>query len=211
MNKSSESVSYKRSLLIGMLLGHADSTMSVVAQKRQAQFTVEQPVEQRDLANWKATEIQRVFAVKVRYTQQQIFSFTAGRRVRIIHQWFHRGERKTITPKIRFLDHPIGLTLLLCDAGYLNAQHLNIKVYPFVETEINLLLAHIKTLFGADGYIKFTGTLPEICFDTNNSRIIWQRTRNWLPKVSSVQRKFQSLIQADGNKEGRHPNESSRG
>jgi len=194
MNESSDSVSYKRSLLIGMLLGHADSKMSVVAQKRQAQFTVQQSVEQCDLASWKATEIQRVFAVKLCYTQQG-FSFTAGRRVRIIHQWFHRGERKTITPKIRFMDHPIGLTVLLCDAGYINVQHIHIAVYPFVESEINLLLTHIKTFFGANGYIRLTEALPEICFDIENSQIIWREVKNWLPKINSMQRKFQTLIQ----------------
>jgi hypothetical protein len=211
--ENTDSVSYKRSLLIGMLLGCANSKISATTKPLKAEFTVKHSVSQLDLAHWKATEIERLFAVKVRYTEQQkCLSFSAGRRVRIVHQWFHCGERKTITPKIRFMDHPIGLTMLLCDVGSMRRQKkqhktgslyyakpsLTIAVRPFIEIEIALLLTHIKTLFGAEGYIKSAHRAKTIRFNPENSQIIWQGVRRWIPEISSMHSKFQEAILAYG-------------
>lgn len=199
-----------------MLLGRANSKMSVTTGRLQAGFTVEHPVNQVDLMHWKATEIERVFAVKVRYAQQQrCFSFTAGRRVRIIHQWFHCTERKVITPKIRFMNHPIGLAMLLCDRGSVRKPEeqteegsfhsvkpsITLAVCPFAESEVLMLLTHIKALFGATGYIEATHrakATSTVWFTPENSQIIWDVVEQWIPQVSSMQSKFQDIIQCYG-------------
>lgn len=187
-----------------MLLGCANSKMSVATERLKAEFTVIHPLQQVDLVRWKATEIERLFAVKVRYAQQQCFSFAAERRVRIIHQWFYRGERKAITPKIRFMDHPIGLAMLLCDRGNIHQSEkpsITLTVDFSTASEVNLLLSHIQTLFRADGYLKTTHrakTLFEIEFNPENSQIVWEGVKRWIPQVSSMQSKFQDMIQYDG-------------
>lgn len=199
------SVSYKRSLLIGMLLGCASSRLSVATKQRKATFIVKHPFDQSDLLAWKAGEIERLFSVQIHYVQcQTCFSFTARRRVRIIHQWFHRGQQKAITPKIRFMDHPIGLAMLLCDVGYVRRQYscpkpnITLAVAPFLTSERLLLLTHIQALSGAEGYIKTVHYMPEIWFDFDNSQIIWNLTQQWLPQVGSMQNKFQAVIQSYG-------------
>jgi hypothetical protein len=189
-----------------MLLGGANSKMSVTSERLKAEFTVEYPANLFDLARWRAMEIERVFALKVKYAQQQpCFSFTAGRRVRIIHQWFHRNGRKAITPKIRFMDHPVGLAMLLCDIGTVRQSEesvvkpsMALAVDSFVVTEMDLLLNHIQTLFGAEGYLKTTRCVAEIAFNPKNSEIVWERVKHWIPPVDSMRCKFQDVIQCYG-------------
>lgn len=232
--ENTDSVSYKRSLLIGMLLGNAHSRISALTRRLQAEFFIRQVASQHDLLAWKAKELQRVLAVEIKRVEpQRFFSFTLGRRGRVIHRWFHRGERKAITPKIRFMDHPIGLAVFLCDAGsvcrrkkrhsegtcYYARPTLTIAVHAFAESEVALLLAHINVLSGAEGYIKpaprvresDVSTRLKIRFNAENSQLIWDTVKRWIPNVASMENKFQAAIQVYGKYEGRHPNEQSRG
>jgi len=81
---------------------------------------------------------------------------------------------------------------------YYAKPSLTIAVRPFIEVEIALLLTHIKTLFGVEGYIKSTYRAKTIRFNPENSQIIWQGVKRWIPEISSMHSKFQEAILAYG-------------
>lgn len=225
---NTESVSYKRSLLIGMLLGDASSRRRTRKDgKLRAQFAVYHSHKQLDLVQWKAAEIERLLGVHVRISQtehggyQKVgFSFTLGKRVRVIHDWFHRGGRKVITPKIRFMDHPIGLAILLCDDGsvrkrkkrhrdgsvYYLKPSITIATHCFSRAEVELLLAHIQSLCGAEGYVNVERRVRQgqlcdysrINFNVANSKLLWDYVKPWIPKVGSMLAKFEYVIEHYG-------------
>lgn len=117
-----DSVAYKRSLVIGTLLGDAYSRQQSKGVCAKAEFTIAHSLKQADLVEWKAAEIGRLYgkSVKVHYStifNRASFHITQSGRLRIIHQWFHRDRKKVVSKKIRFMDHPIGLSMLLCDDG----------------------------------------------------------------------------------------------
>jgi hypothetical protein len=223
-----ESVSYKRSLLIGMLIGDSYSRRRASKdQKLRAQFAVYHSHDQLDLVEWKAAEIKRLLGVEVRISEREYngyrkagFTFTLGRRVRVIHDWFHRHGRKAITPKIRFMDHPIGLAILLCDDGsvrkrkkrhvdgtvYYSKPSVTIAAHSFPRSEVELLLTHIQALCGAKGYINVTrrmrrgelGEYQRAHFNVANSRLLWDYVKPWIPRVSSMLAKFSYAIEHYG-------------
>ena len=214
------SVSYKRSLLIGMLLGDASSRRRLRKdQKLRAQFAVYHSAKQRDLVDWKASELKRLMGVDIRVSRTAYhgyekagFAFTAGKRVRVIHDWFYSGVRKDVTPKVRFMDHPIGLAVLLCDDGHIRKrkkQHkdgsiyylkpsITIATHSFSYGGVTLLLSHIQHLCGAEGYINEErrirqGVLkcyPRITFNVVNSKLLWDYVKPWIPDVASMRSKF---------------------
>jgi hypothetical protein len=221
-------VSYKRSLVIGMLLGDAnsrrrnrqDGTNSVC-------FTVSHSQSQADLVEWKAAEIARCYGRNVvvhhrvySYSQFSTFSFTQRKRLRVIHDWFHRAKRKFISDKVRFMNHPIGLAMLLCDDGsirkrkklhrdgtiYYLAPSITIATHCFGQEEVLLLLDHVKRMCGAEGYIN-----PErrvrggkkviyhrINFNAENSKLLWSYVSAWIPRVPSMMKKFEFIIERYG-------------
>ncbi|MBA3440307.1 MAG: hypothetical protein H0T92_10610 [Pyrinomonadaceae bacterium] len=226
-----QTVSYKRSLVIGMLLGDANS------RKRNRHdgvhsvcFTVTHSQNQADLVAWKAAEMAKHYGVNVNFHHRvfsyscfSTFSFTQRKRLRVIHDWFHRGKRKFISEKIRFMDHPIGLAMLLCDDGsirrrkkqhrdgttYYLAPSITIATHCFSEEEVTLLLAQINRMCGAEGYIN-----PErrvVCgdkvvyhrinFNAENSKILWNYVSAWMPCVPSMMNKFEFIIGRYGLKE----------
>jgi hypothetical protein len=225
---NTESVSYKRSLLIGMLLGDASARRRDRKEgQRRVQFTVTHGTVQHDLVVWKANEIQRLLGVTVcvhEYEYQgkgrATFSFTLGKRVRVVHDWFHRNHRKTITDKIRFMDHPIGLAMLLCDDGSIRKrkkQHKDGSIYYlqpsitlathcFSGDEVELLLNHLKSLYGVDGYINperrvRQGKLKEyqrVNFNSLNSKKLWDCVSPWIPQIESMLAKFSFAFERYG-------------
>lgn len=212
-----ESVSYKRSLVIGTLLGDACSRRRDSRTKKKAEYSVVHGLHQADLVEWKALEFGRLFGKvpKVRYdlTRNRVgFSLTQGRRLRVIHDWFHRNSRKFIGEKIRFMDHPIGLSMLLCDDGsirkrkkthrdgstyYLNPS-ITIATHGFDKDSVENLLKHIEGFCGATGYINPEGRIRggkkvdynRVNFNAENSRKLWEYVRKWIPKVPSMESKF---------------------
>ena len=223
-----QTVSYKRSLIIGMLLGDASSrkrnkpggVLSVAVSVMHSQG-------QKDLVEWKAAELGTLFRTRIAVKDgshknfyYSRFSITRRKRLRVIHDWFHRDDRKVISDKIRFMDHPVGLAMLLCDDGsvrrrkkkhkdgvrYFLAPSITIATHCYSEEEVKLLLAHIERMCGAKGYIN-----PErrvrcgekiaynrINFNAENSRILWDYVSGWIPRVPSMMKKFEFIIERYG-------------
>jgi LAGLIDADG DNA endonuclease family len=223
-----QEVSYKRSLVIGMLLGDANS------RKRNRPggvdsvcFTVTHSQSQSDLVEWKAARMAKCYGVNVKvhhrnyeYSRLSTFSFTQGRRLRVIHDWFHRAERKVISEKVRFMDHPVGLAMLLCDDGsvrkrkkqhrdgtlYFVSPSITIATHCFSREEVLLLLDHIKRTCDAEGYInperRVRGgsevAYNRVNFNAENSKILWGYVSPWIPRIPSMMKKFEFIIERYG-------------
>lgn len=226
-----QTVTYKRSFIIGMLLGDASSRKrNKEGGVLSVEFSVLHSQNQADLVEWKARKLETIYATKINvrhhvYDDKRFatFSTTQKKRLRVIHDWFHRGKRKFISDKIQFMDHPIGLAMLLCDDGsirrrkkyhrngdvYYLAPLITIATHCYSEDEVTLLLAHIESLCGAKGYIN-----PErrwrsgkkmiynrVNFNSENSKILWDYVSPWLPRIPSMMSKFQFIIDRCGLKE----------
>ncbi|MFH1478892.1 MAG: hypothetical protein ABIG92_03855 [Candidatus Omnitrophota bacterium] len=221
--KSNKTVSYKRSFLIGMILGDA-----YTRKRAKDELTIEWTISHReryaDLVKWKRDELVKLFAIKepiihVSYNgkkggklKKSLFSFTSGRMLRIISKWFSKNNSKYITPKIRFMDHPIGLAMLLCDDGsvrkrkkihkdgsiYYLKPSFTIATHSFSQEEVKRLLAHISFRFGIDGIINperrlRQGEIKEYYrtnFDVKNSIKLWNLILPYIPQVPSIISKF---------------------
>jgi hypothetical protein len=217
--KDNETRSYKRSFLIGMFLGDAFAR-SRSRHRLTAEWIIAHSEKQADLVEWKRDELDRLFGIGrptlhrmvvgqyVRYR----FSFTAGRMFRIVNQWFKRGGRKCITPKIRFMDHPVGLAMLLCDDGsvrkrkkyhrdgsmYFLKPSFTIATHCFSREEVERFLVHLSVVFGVDGIINperrwRCGERRVYCrthFNVENSRKLWKLVVPFIPPIPSMIAKF---------------------
>ena len=217
-----DSVSYKRSLVIGTLLGDAFSRRRDTKRRMKAEYTIVHRLAQADLVEWKAHELGRLYGkeIKVHHDSSRnraYFYLTQGRRLRVIHDWFHQGGKKVITGKIRFMDHPIGLGMLLCDDGsvrkrkkthrdgtvYYLKPSITIATHEFERESVENLLRHIEGLCGAQGYVNperrwRNGRLTEysrINFNAENSRKLWEYVKLWIPHVPSMMSKFAYAIE----------------
>lgn len=205
------SVVYKRSFLIGVLLGKTASTR-IVGKNGQlkTELTVRHSSKHSDLARWKAAEFNRMYGVNSK-DSTHITLIQRGR-VRVICNWFYQHGRKTITPKIRFMNHPIGLAVLLSDHGFVRKRkktHQDGTMYylkpsfmltidSFSQEEMAMLLKQIEQVTGAVGSVHtehrwWQGCRVEyqqIQFDSANSLVLWNAIKNWLPDVPSIQARF---------------------
>lgn len=219
------SVSYKRSLVIWTLLGDACSRRGRAKYKKNAQYAIVHSLEQGDLVQWKASEFERLYDIKLKVHLNPVknrasFYTTQSKRLRVIHDWFHRNSKKVITDKIRFMDHPIGLSMLLCDDGsirkrkkkhrdgtiYYLKPSITIATHGFDKDSVEKLLHHIDQLCGAKGYINperrwRAGKLMEynrINFNSENSQKLWSYVKFWIPRVPSMMAKFAFAIEHFG-------------
>jgi hypothetical protein len=231
-----DSVSYKRSLVIGTLLGDAFSRRRDTLSRMKASYAIVHSFAQADLVEWKAAEFRRLYGHSLRVycdpvRNRAYFYFTQGRRLRVIHDWFHRGSTKVVTDKIRFMDHPIGLSMLLCDDGsvlkrkkthrdgtiYYLKPNVTIATHGFDRDSVEKLLCYIESLCGAQGYINperrwRAGKRVEyqrVHFNSENSMRLWRYVQLWLPRVPSMMSKFAYAIERFGiDENGRHPSDS---
>jgi hypothetical protein len=220
-----DTISYKRSLVIGTLLGDAHSRRRDTKRTRKTEFFVTHSLQQADLVEWKAAEFRRLYrvAAKVHYDlprNRVNFYLSQGKRLRVMHDWFHRGKQKIISDKIRFMDHPIGLSMLLCDDGsirkrkkfhkdgsiYFLSPSITIATHSFDEQSVENLLCHIESVCGAVGYINperriRAGKKMAYCrtnFNADNSKKLWQYVQGWIPQVPSMLSKFSFAIERYG-------------
>jgi hypothetical protein len=211
-----DSVSYKRSLVIGTLLGAATSRRRDSQGGMKAEYAIVHRLEQADLVEWKAQELRRLYGeeLEVHYDpakNRAYFHLTQGRRLRVIHDWFHRDSKKVVTDKIRFMDHPVGLSMLLCDHGsvrkrkkthrdgtvYYLQPKIAIATHGLDRESVEKLLRHIEQLCGAGGEVRperrRAGRLAErlsISFDSDQSRKLWEYVEPWIPRVPSMMSRF---------------------
>lgn len=221
-----DSVSYKRSLVIGTLLGDASSRKrSLVRGGLRADYAIVHSLAQADLVQWKARELGRLYGKEINVHIDPVRNraslyLAQGKRLRVIHDWFHRDSKKVITDKIKFMDHPIGLSMLLCDDGsirkrkkthrdgtiYYLKPSITIASHCFDKDSVEKLLSHIKTLCGAEGYINperrwRQNRLMEynrINFNSENSRKLWEFIKLWIPPVASMKSKFSYALECFG-------------
>lgn len=122
--------------------------------------------------------------------------------LRIIANWF---PHKRITNKIRLMNHPIGLAMLVTDDGSVNCikkKHRDGSIYflppkiwihtsMYSDEECGLLIEHIKTLCGAKGNLrKEKRKYNLIKFSFDDSRLIWKYVRDYIPQTKKLQYKF---------------------
>jgi len=219
--KSRDSVSYKRSLLMGVLLGRAKSRKTILKNGAlKATLSIDFPPKLADLAGWLAEEMNIAYKAQISPTnngRSVRLSWSQGRRLRVIHDWFHQDDKKVISDKIRFMDHPIGLTMLLCDAGsvrkrkkkhrdgssYYLPPSIELRTAGFAEADLERLQQHIVTMCGAQAKIqqKFTKRraqkIPflQLFFDHHNASLLWSYLIDWMPKVVSMNTKFSFAYQ----------------
>lgn len=221
-------VSYKRSLIIGMLLGDSSSRYRTRADgKLWVEFSVRHSQAQKDLVEWKAKKISEHYGVSVKVYDGQFgnfsysrFSVTQRKRLRVIHDWFHRNNHKVISERIQFMDHPIGLAMLLCDDGsirrrkkkhkdgsfYYIAPSITIAAHSFTVEEVKILLQHIERMSSAKGYINPERRVrrgkkvvySRINFNAENSKMLWNYVSAWIPLVPSMMKKFNFIIERYG-------------
>jgi hypothetical protein len=217
--KGRESVSYKRSFLIGMLLGDAYTRVRA-SHSFTVEWTISHSERSADLVKWKRDELVRLFGIKqpvIRTSPngngvKQAISFTSGRMLRIVSRWFRREGKRFLTSKIRFMDHPIGLAMLLCDDGsvrkrkkthkdgsvYYLKPSFTIATHSFSREEVQRLLNHFSAKFGIKGIINperrwRNGRRREYyrChFNVESSKKIWQNVLPYMPRLPSLKAKF---------------------
>jgi len=221
--KSNETVPYKRSFLIGMILGDA-YTRRLAKHKLTIEWTISHSERYADLVEWKRNELVRLFGIsrpsihiyrngkKWEKFKKCLFSFTVGRRPRIVSQWFSKNNKRYITSKIRFMDHPVGLAMLLCDDGSVRKRkkfHKNGSIYylkpsftiamhRFSLEEVERFLRHISSTFGIDGIINPERRLRQgkrkeyyrTNFNVENSMKMWKLVLPYIPQIPSMAAKF---------------------
>ncbi|MBI3292493.1 MAG: hypothetical protein HYZ73_06760 [Elusimicrobia bacterium] len=226
--KGQETISYARSFLVGMILGDA-----YVRRKAKRASTVEWTIshseKQADLVAWKRDEFVRLFGIKEPVIHvspngggmKHLFSFTAGGRLRVISRWFSKDGKRSLTPKVRFMDHPVGLAMLLCDDGsvrkrkkfhrdgsvYYLKPSLTIATHSFSLEEVQRLLGHLSSVFGITGLINperrmRNGERREYyrChFNVENSKKIWALVRSYIPQIPSMAAKFAYAYECFGH------------
>ena len=222
-----QTVSYKRSFLIGCLLGDASSRRRdwKSTGRLKAEVSFVHALDQRDYLEWKANQFGLMFGFEPTVHIHEMdnnakFWFTRGKRIRVIHDWFHKAGRKAITEKIRFMDHPIGLAMLLCDDGSIVKRkkvHVDGSIYYirpttmlathcFTPDEVSLLLNHIEKLCGAKGYINYErrwrhGQRVEYArsvFNAAETEKLWNYVKAYIPPVPSMLIKFAYAIEHYG-------------
>jgi hypothetical protein len=203
-----------------MLLGDSFSHNKKAKDGGVIKFVVRHPLKHIDLIKWKAEEINRLLKTNVRvrrYRNQAFFSIIQKRRIRVIGKWFYRDGRKIITDKIRFMDHPVGIAMLLCDNGsvkkrkkkhkdgtiYYSAPSITIATKYFSDDDVLSLIEHIRKLCGAKGYIG-SGNVRQVNFNAENSKLLWYYVSLWIPDVPSMTDKFAFIIERYGiNSDGK--------
>jgi len=199
-----------------MLLGNASSQLKrTESNQLRAELAVSHTIQYEDLARWKAAEISRLFDTQIKvevYQNKARFSVTKGKRIRVISKWFYRNGRKAVTDKIRFMNHPVGISMLLCDAGsirkrkkrhtdgtlYYSAPCIIIAMRDFSYDDIERFLIHIKKSCGAEGDTEKKGAYQNVIFNAENSKKLWHYVSCRIPEVPSVLEKFSFIIERYG-------------
>ncbi len=122
--------------------------------------------------------------------------------LRIIAEWF---PHKKITDKIKFMNHPIGLAMLIVDDGSINCakkKHKDSSIYflppkiwihtsMYSDEECNILINHIEMLCGAKGNLrKEKHKYALIKFSFEDSKQIWTYIKDYIPQTKKLQYKF---------------------
>jgi len=122
--------------------------------------------------------------------------------LRLVANWF---PFKKITDKIRFMNHPIGLSMLIVDDGSINCakkKHKDGSIYflppkiwlhtcMYSDEECNILIEHIEKLCGAKGNLKKEKHKYNLIkFSFYDSKLIWSYIKEYTPTTKKLNYKF---------------------
>jgi len=208
-----------RSFLIGSLLG--DSSASAIA------YQWHWGNIDRGYVEWKAGFVRkhlglpaRVHAVNDPSCRDGVmYCFSAASRkgrLRIYRNWFHdSNNRKCITSKIRHLDHPLGLVVLILDQGscrggltvdhktgnqYYRKPTIRIHLNAYSEPELILFQAAMLENFSLDTSLQRKSKgYHDVYFNTRHTQELWSMLQPWIPEIGIASRKFHPLISQTTN------------
>jgi hypothetical protein len=181
----------------------------------------------RGYVEWKAGFIRKHLGLPARVNAVQgqscrdgvIYCFSAANRkgrLRIYRNWFYDPSgRKCITRRIRHLDHPLGLVVLILDQGscrggvtmdhktgnyYYRKPSIRIHLNAYSEPELIMFQAAMLENFGLDTTLqrKSKGYL-DVYFNTRQTQSLWQLLQPWMPEIDFARRKFHPLINQTTN------------
>ena len=152
----------QRSLIVGSLLG--DGTMRIGENARNANYKVEQGLEQKEYVFWKYNLLKplvftepkisyRYDPVKGKYPKSWWFRTIRHPFLTEIYDLFYerdgyRNGRKIVPKTIARELTPLGLAAWIMDDGSYSLGKIDISTYSFTLSEINLLQAVLKRKFG---------------------------------------------------------------
>lgn len=152
----------QRALLIGSLLG--DGTMRIGRNAKNANYKVEQGLEQKEYVFWKYTLLQplvftepkvsyRYDPVKGKYPKSWWFRTIRHPLLTEIYNLFYEGDgyrtgKKIVPSTIARELTPLGLAAWIMDDGSYSRGSIDISTYSFTLADIDLLCTVLKKKFG---------------------------------------------------------------
>ena len=152
----------QRALIVGSLLG--DGTMRIGRNAKNANYKVEQGLEQKEYVFWKYELLKplvftepkvsyRYDPVKGKYPKSWWFRTIRHPLLTEIYDLFYEREGyrngRKIVPKIIARElTPLGLAAWIMDDGSYSRGHIDISTYSFTLTDIDILAATLKEKFG---------------------------------------------------------------
>lgn len=208
-----------RSFLIGSLLGDSSANIGN-CQWHWGNID-------RQYVEWKAGYVRKNLGFRSRVREQldpsckdgKMYCFTAAGvkgRLRIYREWFHdKYNQKRITGKIRHLDHPIGLVVLILDQGscrggltkdhktgsdYYRKPTIRLHLNAHGESELILFQAAMLENFDLETSLqrKSNGYL-DVYFGTKSTQALWRLISPYVPDLNIAKRKFDPLISQTTN------------
>lgn len=149
----------------------------------------------------------------------KMYCFTAANRkgrLKVYRNWFHDSSgKKRITKKIRFLDHPIGLAVLILDQGscrgglcvnsktgdnYYRKPSVRIHLNAHGEDELELFQEAIRGNFGLTTSLQSKSNgYWDVYFSTKETQVLWEIVSPWVPRIAFATKKFHPLISQTTN------------
>lgn len=151
----------QKSLIIGSLLG--DATMRVGHDAQNANFKIEQGLQQKDFVFWKYEILKpwvftppkmsyRYDSQGVKYEKSWWFRTVRHPLLTNIHNQFYRNKVKIVPKEINYQLDELGIACWIMDDGsYSKSNVLDISTYSFTSKEVEKLLNVISSKFSILG------------------------------------------------------------
>lgn len=203
----------KRSLLLSLVLG--DGCLHYVKRKNHiyGALTITHGLKQADYQAWKAKLLSEICGRDVRVrpfnnnTASQVS--VCMKRLRAWRKFIYRNNKKSLPLILKFIRHPeFALAVWLMDDGYVEPSITNGKVYnagfriftcdqnPEEQAEIQKWLL---TNFGVDSKIRYSKhsknnkSYPFIKINQTGALVIWEKIREFVLTIKSMQYKFRHI------------------
>jgi len=158
---------------------------------------------QRDWIEWKAAYLRTNLKYACVLTETKndygtVISFKINRRKgrgRIYSKWLRTQDKeKSITPRIRHFNHPMGLTALILDLGMCTESSVSIDLSQYTRSEIALLQDALKYNLQLDSDVTDALVLK---FEGENLDRLWTLIKDTLPKIDYARITFAPLFFRD--------------